>query len=864
MDHGYEEYCLADADFYDACTVTRGDDRDFPVAERPLPEGWRRTPSDDWLVCWPEATVPLQGWKVHVSACLHNAEEVLDTVHRYCTERRIPFKFVRSLQCLWLRNAKYADRAASGKFVTIYPAGEEQFHAILTELGERLAGQPGPYVLSDLRWGDGPLYVRYGGFAERYCVGPDGSLELAVEDDAGRLVPDQRGPTFSPPPWAALPAFLEPHLAARAAATVADLPYTVERALHFSNGGGCYAGVDRRTGARVVLKEARPHAGLDTDRTDAVTRLEREEAVLRRLAGLDVVPAVFDSFAVGEHRFLVMEYVEGEPLRSEMVARYPLLSDAPDADAVRAYAEWAVATCAAVERAVAAIHGRGVAFRDLHPNNVLVRADGSVALIDFEVAADLADGSRPTLADAGFVPPPGCTGADVDRHSLACLRLFLLLPLTNLLALGRGKAAHLAREAAEVFPVPEGWLDDVLPTIMAGATPPAPVWEALEAGPDGWEEARASIVAGILASASPGRDDRLFPGDPRQFSVGGLNLAWGAAGVLYALAETGAGRFPDHEEWLVRRATTPAPGARLGLYDGLHGVAYVLDRLGHRAEAVKVLDICTAELTGRMDRLGLDLLGGLSGIGLNLAHFAATLRDPALAELAAAVASAVADRLGDEDSVPTVSGGTNPWAGLVRGSSGPALLFLRLFEQTGDTALLDLAATALAQDLRRCVAREDGALEVDEGWRTMPYVADGSAGIGMVLEAYLRHRHDDRFAVAAAAIRRTAASGFFVEPGLFYGRAGMVLHLARTPGADAVVAEHVRRLGWHAVPYRGSLAFPGEQLLRLSTDLASGSAGVLLALGAAYHDSPVHLPFLGPPTGEEAAGGTSSSDNGRR
>jgi hypothetical protein len=29
-------------------------------------------------------------------------------------------------------------------------------------------------------------------------------------------------------------------------------------------------------------------------------------------------------------------------------------------------------------------------------------------------------------------------------------------------------------------------------------------------------------------------------------------------------------------------------------------------------------------------------------------------------------------------------------------------------------------------------------------------------------------------------------------------------------------------------------------------DLATGTAGVLLALGAALHEEPVHLPFLGP------------------
>ena len=82
------------------------------------------------------------------------------------------------------------------------------------------------------------------------------------------------------------------------------------------------------------------------------------------------------------------------------------------------------------------------------------------------------------------------------------------------------------------------------------------------------------MTRAILASATPDREDRLFPGDIKQFTTGGLNVAYGAAGVLYALAVTGAGRYPEHEEWLVKRAADPGSGTRLGFYDGLHGVAY--------------------------------------------------------------------------------------------------------------------------------------------------------------------------------------------------------------------------------------------------------------------------------------------------
>jgi hypothetical protein len=269
-----------------------------------------------------------------------------------------------------------------------------------------------------------------------------------------------------------------------------------------------------------------------------------------------------------------------------------------------------------------------------------------------------------------------------------------------------------------------------------------------------------------------------------------------------------------------------------------------------------VLDACLAHAG---DGLGLDLQSGLAGIGLNLAHFADRTGDGVLWRRAESIAESIAGRLGGADAVPETSGGANPRAGLMRGASGAALLFVRLFERSADEAWLDLAEIALRQDLRRCVLREDGGLQVNEGWRTLPYLADGSLGIGMVLEEFLEHRHVPGFAAATAAIRTAASAPFYIEPGLFRGRAGFILALSRRLPAgeaarDPVVAAHVRRLQWHAVQYEGELAFPGAELLRLSMDLATGNAGVMLALGAALHGEPVSLPFLGPPAVTAGAG----------
>jgi hypothetical protein len=75
----------------------------------------------------------------------------------------------------------------------------------------------------------------------------------------------------------------------------------------------------------------------------------------------------------------------------------------------------------------------------------------------------------------------------------------------------------------------------------------------------------------------------------------------------------------------------------------------------------------------------------------------------------------------------------------------------------------------------------------------------------------------------------------------------MILYLSHRRSAGPVseaVADQIRRLRWHAIAHEGHLAFPGDQLLRLSMDLATGTAGVLLALAAALHDEPTSLPFL--------------------
>ncbi len=896
----YEHYCLAGPLFYDSPVGPPAGGCGYEIADRPAPAGWRRTTRGDWVALAPrddidppEGRPPRQGWKIHVSACLDNAEEALDEVWDYCVPRLVSFKFLRAPHVLHMRNAKYACRESSGKLITLYPENEARLARILTELDALLGGRPGPYPLGDLRWADGPLYVRYGGFVPRYHLSDRGVWEPAIEDPDGRLVPDRPTEHFSPPPWVRLPAVLEPHLAA-ASATPWPVPrFTLERVLHLSNGGGVYAAKDTRTGETVVLKEARPYAGLTLDGADAVARLAHEHSIMESLAGLAVVPAVRGYVTIGQRTYLVQDFIEGTTLAHRVRERHPLSDPTAGTEQATEYTKWALRTYGRVEEAVTEVHRRGVVFGDLHPFNVMVRPDDSVVLVDFEAAARAGEARVPDLAHPGFAAPSDRVGFDRDRYALACLRLALFLPLTRMLVLDRSKAAHFAEIITAHFPVPRGFLEEAVAEIhlarpditgtdvaatgiaaatMAGGTMAGggvaggSVAGGAAAGegagghatfsPDtaGWKRARASLTAAILASATPERHDRLFPGDIEHFRTGGLNIAYGAAGVLYALDVTGAGRYPEYEDWLARQSMSPPEDVRLGFFDGLHGVAYALDLLCRRDEALKIIDLC---MRRKCEQLDLGLRGGLAGIALNLRHFARQAGEPSLYDAAVRVADIVADRLeadadADADADGAATGGAGrPRAGLFDGASGPALLFIRMFEDSGDQAWLDRAAVALGHDLRSCADEPEGTPPAGVGTRPAPYLDRGAAGIAIVLEEYLAHRVDERFSAAGAAIRRGMRLPFLMQSGLFNGRAGILAYLAGRyqPGrawADPDVALHVRNLAWHALSYRGHLAFPGDQLFRLSMDLATGAAGVLLALGAALHADPVALPLVGP------------------
>lgn len=135
-----------------------------------------------------------------------------------------------------------------------------------------------------------------------------------------------------------------------------------------------YLAESEQAGALVVLKVARDQQ-TDNELDQSFRRFLQEYEIVQRIRHPGVV-RLYDLGVSDQHAYLVMEYFRNGDLRRRM--REPL---APS-EALR--------IAVAVARALDAIHGAGVLHRDLKPGNIMLRDDGSLALIDFGLAKDAA------------------------------------------------------------------------------------------------------------------------------------------------------------------------------------------------------------------------------------------------------------------------------------------------------------------------------------------------------------------------------------------------------------------------------------------------------------------------------------------
>jgi TolB-like protein/tetratricopeptide (TPR) repeat protein len=212
--------------------------------------------------------------------------------------------------------------------------------------------------------------------------------------------------------------------------------------------GDVYRATDPRLGRDVAIKVLR--GGLDRA---ALDRFDREARAVASLAHPNAL-AIFD---VGEEDgipYLVSELLTGDTLRAHL--RAPLT------------AEQTLSITRQIAAALIAAHDQGIIHRDLKPENVFVLPNGTVKLLDFGLARQIAPltGDEETMlatvagtliGTVAYMAPEQARGGDCDER-------------TDLFALG----VMMHEMLAGARPFPGATTVDVLAAILTAAPKPLP------------------------------------------------------------------------------------------------------------------------------------------------------------------------------------------------------------------------------------------------------------------------------------------------------------------------------------------------------------------------------------------------------
>src|SRR5215510_9878433 len=168
-----------------------------------------------------------------------------------------------------------------------------------------------------------------------------------------------------------------------------------------------YRGIDRQLKRVVAIKVLHKHLA---DYQEARDRFEREAQAVAKLRHENIVE-IFDYSGSDEAEaagssYIVTEFIDGQTLKQQITER-PI-----------SYPEIGAMVVLQVGRALAHAHAGGILHRDVKPENIMIRSDGIVKLMDFGIS-HMVDLERLTvtgqlLGSPAYMAPEHVEGRPLD------------------------------------------------------------------------------------------------------------------------------------------------------------------------------------------------------------------------------------------------------------------------------------------------------------------------------------------------------------------------------------------------------------------------------------------------------------------
>lgn len=820
----YHNYLVKDNLYFKDTNNVSNSYSDFEIEN--IPKSYNVTYDNDWKYYMNiKNELPSQGWKIHISANINEVYEVLKAASKVLIEYKISFKHLINFSLYTKTNSKNADRAKSGKFIAVYPENEKQFLHLLDSLANELRSfKNGPYILNDKRWKNSNVFYRYGGFSKIY----NEKGQLCIKDESDRLIVDQRTPFYQVPEFKKN---FDEYLDSINNINEPDYRnnklnnYEILDALTFSNSGGVYLAKNKTTDKKVIIKEARPNTGFDGNFDDSIQRQKNEEHALKK--SLDIYGTVnfIESFYAWEHRFLVEEYIEGIDLQKWLSKNYPIMKF----ENLDNYKKKMKKFLPKLVDVLISLHSKGIAMGDLQPANIIVTENLDPKLIDFETSSSTNSFRKAGMHTEAFSTKRINNRASKDWYSLKKVIKFCLLPI------------HSSEEIDDLISekhyqwIKHNYGTNFYHTIKnlinlcnnkSGMTNSNHFYQTKKQLKyndfnDTIKKLRKGIIENFQLKECP------IPGDIRQYeqNYGFLNFLTGGTGVIWSLYLTGS--LPNKalqwiENFLVPKLNTIKDP---GLLTGLSGIIAVLYKIGYQKEALSQFD----KLINLIDKQDVTLRSGLSGIGLSLIGAFRETKETKYLENSKQIATFI-NEYAEKNKEIKITDWSAVNLGLIDGWSGVSLFFLELYKVTNDKKYLDKSQYYIKKDLKNTKSKDGVLYIVDKYNRLLPYLSGGSIGLALVLKKIQEvkgnaiYQNEIKSILPCYYIRSTINGGLFEGFGSYLLLSNLLLDDSNYTNTI------LENLNLFLIDKEDYLVYPSHFGFRLSFDVFSGSAGILIGL----------------------------------
>ncbi|SNR20369.1 FIG00752663: hypothetical protein [Lactobacillus delbrueckii subsp. bulgaricus] len=254
------------------------------------------------------ASLPRQGFKIHVSATLQNYQVILDKVYDLSCENNFTFKYISNYSLLEQYLGGTGPLWMTGKYITIYPETESRFEKLIRTIYDLVGKEDGIPIFTDQAFRDSKnVYYRYG------IINSDD--DFIRDERNNKLYRDHELRTYQ------LPSFVKEPFESKNEHKLETIgkKYLLKGIISRKSSGGVYRAQDIY-GRDVVIKRAK-YRFKDSEETE-IQKLQNERKNLINWEKYDFIPKVLDSFYEQKDFFLVESYIKGvliDDLRAEFI-----------------------------------------------------------------------------------------------------------------------------------------------------------------------------------------------------------------------------------------------------------------------------------------------------------------------------------------------------------------------------------------------------------------------------------------------------------------------------------------------------------------------------------------------------------------